>query len=292
MLTLSPKPNSVSATWQPDANGNYPSALGARLSSTSYMMYGTFKARFIASGFGGIVTAFISYSDEKDEIDWEITGKEIDRGQSNFFYRGNVDYTKSRGHPTGTDTSKVYHDYEVRWEEDAITWLLDGEEVRKVLKADQCNDGVCTYPTTPSKIEVAIWDGGGGSAGTRDWAGGYVPWSETDASGFNVTYDYIMVHCKGDPVPRGPPTRKAGYSAPSLKEPMIAFAAPGVQGYDDSKMKSTGSIFTQQQKVNNGVGGGSGSKPSSAVVDIRRDVEGLLGLGVAAVLGVLVTGMV
>ncbi|KAJ3103570.1 hypothetical protein HDU97_009990 [Phlyctochytrium planicorne] len=279
MLSLSPQPNSPSGAWQQDSDGHYPAALGARLSTTSYMLYGTFKSRFISSGIGGIVTAFISYSDVKDEIDWEITGKDVDQGQSNFFYRGVVDYTKSKGHGTNTDTSNTYHDYEVRWAEDSITWLIDGQEVRKVTKSSQCNSsGECTFPSTPSKIEIAIWDGGANGEGTRNWAGGYVPWSQTDSRGFNATYQSITVQCAGDPVPTGPPKRPSGYSAPSLREPVINVAVPGVSGYDENKMKSTGSAFTQNQKA--GSGGGKSNDALKMAKSVGSSVLVAGGIGV------------
>ncbi|KAI8847557.1 concanavalin A-like lectin/glucanase domain-containing protein [Chytridium lagenaria] len=283
MLSLSPTSNNPAVPFKKDANGNYPTALGARLSSTSYMLYGTFRARYIASP---------AEVWSQDEIDWETTGRDIDRGQSNFFYRGVVDYTKSSFHPTGTDTSRVYHDYEIRWAEDSITWVLDGEIVRIVNKEDTCSGSTCAFPSTPSKIEIAIWDGGAGSAGTRDWAGGYVPWDQTDASGYNVTYQYIMIQCNGDPVPTGPPRRTKGpnYSAPSLKEPVINVAAPGVAGYDESLMNSTGSVYTQQQKVNAGIIN-STSKSDASVVR-GRSVVGALSSVVVIGLGVGLFGLI
>ena len=38
--------------------------------------------------WGGVVTAFITMSDIKDEIDWEFPGKETTQGQSNYFWQG------------------------------------------------------------------------------------------------------------------------------------------------------------------------------------------------------------
>ena len=91
-LALTPQPSG----WVKDSSGHYPACLGGRISSTSYMLYGTFKSNFISTGMGGVVTAFISYSDDKDEIDWEITGQDNSKAQTNFFYRGIIDYTKSQ----------------------------------------------------------------------------------------------------------------------------------------------------------------------------------------------------
>jgi hypothetical protein len=38
--------------------------------------------------WGGVVTAFITMSDIKDEIDWEFPGATTTQGQSNFFWQG------------------------------------------------------------------------------------------------------------------------------------------------------------------------------------------------------------
>ena len=38
--------------------------------------------------WGGVVTAFITMSDIKDEIDWEFPGAKTTEGQSNFFWQG------------------------------------------------------------------------------------------------------------------------------------------------------------------------------------------------------------
>lgn len=82
-----------------EANG------GTRISSTHYVHYGTITARsasFLHVKFlrdtdcyavktgkwGGVVTAFITMSDVKDEIDWEFPGAQTTEGQSNFFWQG------------------------------------------------------------------------------------------------------------------------------------------------------------------------------------------------------------
>jgi hypothetical protein len=84
---------------------------GTRLSSTRYVHYGTITARrestfsslsgplppnlitFInitvkTGRWGGVVTAFITMSDIKDEIDWEFPGSQTTQAQSNYFWQG------------------------------------------------------------------------------------------------------------------------------------------------------------------------------------------------------------
>ena len=40
------------------------------------------------SRWNGVITAFITMSDIKDEIDWEFAGNATHEGQSNYFWQG------------------------------------------------------------------------------------------------------------------------------------------------------------------------------------------------------------
>lgn len=64
---------------------------GTRLSSTKYVHYGTITATVKTGRWAGVVTAFITMSNVKDEIDWEWPGANTTEGQSNFFFEGHVD---------------------------------------------------------------------------------------------------------------------------------------------------------------------------------------------------------
>ncbi|KAJ3143792.1 hypothetical protein HK101_003075, partial [Irineochytrium annulatum] len=277
LMALAPKANDPTLPWVKDAaTGQYPAALGARLTSTSYLNYGTIKAQLLTSGTAGVVTAFISYSDEKDEIDWEITSENTTPStvQSNFFYRGVIDYTKSKPFttPDQSITSQTPVTLQVDWTSTSITWLVNGVAQRTVNKADTCSDQAmtnCSFPSTPSKIQLALWDGGAGSQGTRDWAGGYVPWDSVTADpagqpGYAATFLNVMIQCAGDPTPTGPPARKLGYYAPSLNEPAINVSVPYLPFYSANAMGNKGSIYTGTYGLNwnqsaSGSSSGSGS---------------------------------
>jgi beta-glucanase (GH16 family) len=45
-------------------------------------------ARFKTSRGQGVVTAFILFSDVKDEIDYEFVGSDLDTAQSNYYHQG------------------------------------------------------------------------------------------------------------------------------------------------------------------------------------------------------------
>lgn len=61
---------------------------GTKVSSTRYVHYGTITTRLKTGRWGGVVTAFITMSNIKDEIDWEFPGAKTTQGQTNFFWEG------------------------------------------------------------------------------------------------------------------------------------------------------------------------------------------------------------
>ena len=63
-------------------------SVGTVLASTTYLWYGTMKARMKTSKDAGVVTAFILFSDVKDEIDWEWVGTDLSTAQTNFYFQG------------------------------------------------------------------------------------------------------------------------------------------------------------------------------------------------------------
>ena len=63
-------------------------SVGTILSSTTYMWYGTVKAKIKTSRGPGVVTAFILFSDAKDEIDYEWVGTELGGSQTNYYFQG------------------------------------------------------------------------------------------------------------------------------------------------------------------------------------------------------------
>ena len=69
------------------------SSSGTLLASTAYVWYGKITAQLKTSRGAGVVTAFILLSDNKDEIDFEFVGTDLDTAQSNFYYQGITDCT-------------------------------------------------------------------------------------------------------------------------------------------------------------------------------------------------------
>ena len=63
-------------------------SVGTVMSSTVYLWYGNVKGRFKTSRGQGVVTAFILFSDVKDEIDYEFVGVDLETAQTNFYFQG------------------------------------------------------------------------------------------------------------------------------------------------------------------------------------------------------------
>lgn len=175
---------------------------GTRISTTRYVYYGRIFSRIKAARSVGIVTAFITMSNIKDEIDWEFLGYDLQTGQSNYFYRGYVDYTKGVKNPVGGNIYTDFHEYGIDWSQDQLSWLIDGKIVRTVKKTDTYNKttGNYDYPQTPSRIQLSIWDAGDGPEGTKNWAGGATDWSATDIQSpgyFYAEVQNVTVECYG-----------------------------------------------------------------------------------------------
>jgi len=65
-----------------------PKSVGTVLATTTYMWYGNVKARMKTSRGKGVVTAFILFSDVKDEIDYEFVGVDLETAQTNYYFQG------------------------------------------------------------------------------------------------------------------------------------------------------------------------------------------------------------
>ncbi len=65
-----------------------PRTVGTVLASTVYMWYGNVKARMKTGKGRGVVTAFILFSDIKDEIDYEWVGVDLETSQTNYYFQG------------------------------------------------------------------------------------------------------------------------------------------------------------------------------------------------------------
>ncbi|KXN73049.1 glycoside hydrolase family 16 protein [Conidiobolus coronatus NRRL 28638] len=145
---------------------------GARIDSTRPIHYGRYAAKMRASALPGCVTGFVMMSPGKDEIDFEWVGKNAATTQTNYYVKGQLDYTKGFIANNGYDISQSFHEYAVEWQLDHISWFIDGNLIRTVDTSS--NIGL---PAEPGNLIFSLWDGGAGLPGTSDWAGGKIDWS-------------------------------------------------------------------------------------------------------------------
>ncbi|KAI6029648.1 glycoside hydrolase family 16 protein [Pisolithus microcarpus] len=176
---------------------------GTLLSSTRYVHYGLITARLKTGRWAGVVTAFITMSSIKDEIDWEFPGNATTEGQTNYFWQGVIPQTTDGVTETGlADTYSSWHDFTIDWQPDALTFLVDGN-VTRTIKASDCVDnttGVVHYPNTPSRIQLSLWPAGISTEpqGTVQWSGGMINWNDPDyvsAGHFYALFQSVSVQC-------------------------------------------------------------------------------------------------
>ena len=101
-----------------------------------------------------------------------------------------------------SDSYENWHEYEIRWTPDEITWAIDGKVGRTKKKSDTWNETFSQwdFPQTPSRVQLSIWPGGldTNAKGTIDWAGGPINWDHEDVKkdgAFKVSFDEITVEC-------------------------------------------------------------------------------------------------
>ncbi|ODQ79978.1 glycoside hydrolase family 16 protein [Babjeviella inositovora NRRL Y-12698] len=167
---------------------------GTVISSTHYMWYGKVSATVKSSHLQGVVTAFILFSNAKDEFDYEFVGADLEKVQTNYYYQGVLNFTNSQN-VTVDDTFDNYHTYEFEWTESQMSWSVDGVVSRTLKKSDTWNvvNKTYFYPQTPARVQFSLWPGGAASnpIGTVDWAGGEINWNAPDLT--NPGYYYAIL---------------------------------------------------------------------------------------------------
>ncbi|KAK3313575.1 glycoside hydrolase family 16 protein [Apodospora peruviana] len=177
-------------------------SVGTVMASTTYMWYGNVKAKLKTSRGAGVVTAFILFSDVKDEIDYEFVGVDLNTAQTNYYFQGIPDYQNTGNITELTNTYDNFHEYEIQWTPDEISWLVDGKVHRTKKKSETFNATTNQYhfPQTPSRVQLSIWPGGlaTNAKGTIDWAGGEIDWDSPEIKTYSyyfATFGQIEVEC-------------------------------------------------------------------------------------------------
>ncbi|SGZ14717.1 BQ5605_C029g10613 [Microbotryum silenes-dioicae] len=170
---------------------------GTRLSTTRAVLYGNIQASIKTVGAPGIVTAFITMSGSKDEIDWEWTGTDRNEAQSNYFWEGDLnDYKNGGTAETSSNRANNYIVYGFNWTPDQLQWTVAGKVVRTLTRSSTYDSasGRYEYPQTPSRIQMSVWPAGivASAPGTVTWAGGMIDWSKAP---FQARIQWISLQC-------------------------------------------------------------------------------------------------
>ncbi|KAK3944388.1 concanavalin A-like lectin/glucanase domain-containing protein [Diplogelasinospora grovesii] len=186
-----------------------PHSVGTVLATSDYLWYGNVKAKLKTSRDAGVVTAFILLSDVKDEIDYEFVGTELTIAQTNYYFQGIPNYDNS-ANISLSDTYNNWHEYEIQWTPDQITWLVDGQVGRVKKRSDTWNatSNQWGFPQTPARVQISIWPGGAdtNAPGTIQWAGGPIDWNSAEIKNngyYFATFGQIEVECYNASSPPG-----------------------------------------------------------------------------------------
>ncbi|CAO3621505.1 unnamed protein product [Cunninghamella echinulata] len=154
---------------------------GPTFNSTFHVKYGTVTARLKTGSLGGSITAFVLIADNGDEIDFEFIG-----GEKVYDVNG------AQHTVPGAATSDEFHAYTFDWKPESITWLVDGQVVRVQERSATCKGDDCKFPSSPSRIQIGLWDGSF-QYGTAQWSRGPIDWTSNPQ--VSSTIGSVQVTC-------------------------------------------------------------------------------------------------
>lgn len=146
----------ITITDDPSSQYNY---LSGEYRTYQKYGYGYYECSMMPIKANGVDTGFFMYTgpsdgDPWDEIDFEFLGYDTTKVQLNYYTDG------VGGHEymldLGFDASEGYHTYGFDWQEDSITWYVDGVERYRATE---------NIPTNPGRIMVNAWPG----IGVDEW---------------------------------------------------------------------------------------------------------------------------
>ncbi|MGB7240882.1 MAG: family 16 glycosylhydrolase [Sulfitobacter sp.] len=129
--------------------------------------YGTYEVRFKTEKGSGLNAAFFTYIGPQhkkphDEIDFEVLTRDTSKVSVNTYVSGQPTNGKAVELPKRTDSGFIT--YAFTWDENGITWFVDGQEVHQTTPGNP-------LPTNPQKIYASLW----GTEKFVDWMGVFEP---------------------------------------------------------------------------------------------------------------------
>lgn len=180
-----------------------------------------------------------------------------------------------------SSTFDDWHEYEIDWKPEAITWSVDGDVKRTLTRESTWNETGNRYefPQTPSRMQLSLWPAGQASnaEGTIAWAGGPIDWDSEDIKDkgyYYASYSDITVECYDPPKDTDKSgdksyvlTNKDGLEGSvKITNNDTVLASFGATGLDPDVKPSTSGSSSSSSATGNTVPenrGGSGNEPGS-----------------------------
>nr|WP_049786640.1 family 16 glycosylhydrolase [Evansella cellulosilytica] len=148
----------------------------AEYATSNFYGYGLYEVSMKPSNVSGVISSFFTYTGPSyngapwDEIDIEFLGNDTTKVQFNY-------YTDGVGgneilYDLGFDAADSFNTYAFDWQEDHISWYVNGELVATATE---------NIPSNPSKIMMNIWN----TYGIDEWAGQY------NGQNAQATYEWV-----------------------------------------------------------------------------------------------------
>lgn len=170
-----------------------------------------------------------------------------------------------------SDTYANYHDYEIQWTPDTITWLVDGQVGRVKQRSETWNStsNQWGFPQTPARVQLSIWPGGlaTNGQGTIEWAGGLIDWNSQDIQRdgyYYAQFESVTVDCYNASSPPGTNKHISYYynNAAGTNDTVVDSDKPTVL----KSLLGTGRNMTADGASSSGVatvpGNGNGTSPT------------------------------
>jgi beta-glucanase (GH16 family) len=230
-------------------------SIGTTISSTRYVLYGRITAELSVVDIPGAVSTFITYSDIRDEIDWEMVGSPV-KATNNLFAKTSLwpenapewESGKHGGPYTIVENIGNKHTYVIDWKKDSIVWEIDGKVVRTLLRSESKSVLRPTeefFPNTPSLVQFGIWDVSNRATGTVEWGGGNIDWQQ-DIYKYKISSVDIQCYDDNDIVvpkwPNTPENPDKGISLKSNSTIATKVSPPATTQTPLSNEKTSGSV--------------------------------------------------
>ena len=215
------------------AEATYNEYFGGEARTYGHYGYGDYEVRMKPAKKVGTASTFFTCTGDYDidpatnkknpwdEIDIEFLGKDTTKVQFNYYINGQGGHEYM--YDLGFDASEEFHNYGFRWEEDAITWFVDGEPVFKINGSEDV-----PIPSAAGRILMNYWCG---TQYAEGWMGAY-----SDPGNEGAEYEWVKTNAQKIWTDDNDPTLP--------KEPIVKFAGTWGNAITPAFTSSTEGLYT------------------------------------------------